>query len=53
MFTDLYHQALKKYIHDKEAAKKLTAFKETSPELAAMTVVANAMLNLDEAVMRE
>jgi hypothetical protein len=44
---------LKRYIQDNEGAKILTASDKATPQLAAMTVVANAMLNLDEVVMRE
>lgn len=53
IFSDLYQDALKRYQNDKEASKLLTATEDGSPRLAAMTVVANAMLNLDEVVMKE
>ena len=53
VFTDLYADALRRYRSDEGAAKELTAMEEASPELAAMTVVANAMLNLDEVIMKE
>lgn len=46
----LYDTALKKYNTDKEAAAKMIGTKEKGamPETAAMIVVANAMMNLDE-----
>jgi hypothetical protein len=53
IFSDLYQQALERYEKDAEASKKITASGEASPQLAAMTVVANAMLNLDEVMMKE
>jgi hypothetical protein len=53
VFTDLYKHALQRYGENQAAAKKLTATDDASPELAAMTVVANAMLNLDEVIMKE
>lgn len=53
VFEKLYEDALLEYRKDSVASGKLTASKETSPELAAMTVVANAMLNLDEIVTKE
>ena len=53
IFENLYNHALERYSKDSEAAKQLVAGEDASPELAAMTVVANAMMNLDEAVMKE
>jgi hypothetical protein len=53
VFRELYDHALERYSKDKEATQKLTATEDGSPQLAAMTVVANAMLNLDEVVMKE
>lgn len=53
IFSDLYQEALVRYSNDKEATRQLTAAEQGSPQLAAMTVVANAMLNLDEVVMKE
>lgn len=53
VFNDLYAHAWQRYGTDVEATKKLTASAEGSPELAAMTVVANAMLNLDEVLVKE
>ena len=48
----LYQKALKDYREDSTATMKLTA-DENSPQLAAMTVVANALLNLDEVLTKE
>jgi hypothetical protein len=53
IFSSLYQEALERYQKDNDAVIKITATEEGSPQLAAMTVVANAMLNLDEAVMKE
>jgi hypothetical protein len=49
----LYDEALKQYLKNKDAARKLAATANDSPQLAAMTVVANAMLNLDEVLTKE
>jgi hypothetical protein len=49
----LYNKALNEYKKDTQAAITLTANKKASPQLAAMTVVANAMLNLDEVLTKE
>jgi len=49
----LYDEALKQYTSNKEASRKLAATTTDSPQLAAMTVVANAMLNLDEVLTKE
>ena len=53
VFNALYDHALQRYSADNEATKTLTASEEATPELAAMTVIANAMLNLDEVIMKE
>lgn len=46
----LYHRSVKEYRDNPEAASALMGDqkKKTEPELAALTVVANALLNLDE-----
>jgi hypothetical protein len=49
----LYEEALREYNGDKAAATKLAAEKNATPELAAMTIVANALLNLDEVITKE
>ena len=51
--SDLYKQALQTYSADTAAAHAITADRAGTTELAAMTVVANALLNLDEVVMKE
>ncbi|MEX2234788.1 MAG: DUF1553 domain-containing protein [Cyclobacteriaceae bacterium] len=53
VFRDLYEHALERYSKDDAATKRMIASEEATPELAAMTVVANAMLNLDEVIMKE
>jgi hypothetical protein len=49
----LYQQAMKEYDGKADAVFKLTADKSKATQLAAMTVVANAMLNLDEVLTKE
>lgn len=49
----LYNEAIKEYKGDKLAAAKITASQRATPELAAMTIVANALLNLDEVITKE
>jgi hypothetical protein len=55
---DLYRQSLEKYRNDSGAAEKLALIlgkPKTAmdiPELAAWTVVANVLLNLDESLMK-
>jgi hypothetical protein len=53
VLAGLYDEALEEYKQDKMAATKLAAEKNASPELAAMTIVANALLNLDEVITKE
>lgn len=53
VFRNLYEDALQYYSRQTETSAILTATEDSSPELAAMTVVANAMLNLDEVIMKE
>ena len=50
---ELYDKALKKQMAAKTSIVQLTAQDPPDPELAALTVVANAMLNLDEVLMKE
>ncbi|MBL0743528.1 DUF1553 domain-containing protein [Chryseolinea lacunae] len=49
----LYDDALKQYTTNKEASRKLAATQNDSPQLAALTLVASAMLNLDEVLTKE
>ena len=49
----LYQDALTDYKTDHQASAELISEKQATPELAAMTVVANAMLNLDEVITKE
>lgn len=49
----LYQDALTDYKSDHQASAELINEKDATPELAAMTVVANAMLNLDEVITKE
>jgi hypothetical protein len=49
----LYENALQEYKKDGVATVKLTQAETTSSQLAAMTVVASALLNLDEVLTKE
>ena len=53
VLSTLYNEALKSYQSDSDAAKKLMDDKKASAEIATLTIVANAMLNLDEVIMKE
>ncbi|GAB3318551.1 hypothetical protein GCM10027299_10180 [Larkinella ripae] len=53
VLTRLYRQTQAQYQQQPDEAKKLLACTEATPELAALTVTANAMLNLDEVVTKE
>lgn len=54
VLTNLYQKSLAEYRKDPASAKKLLANDgDATPELAALTVTANAMLNLDEVVTKE
>lgn len=53
VLCDLYDNALRKYEADTAALHALTRDKFASEQLAAMTVVSNALLNLDEVIMKE
>jgi hypothetical protein len=54
IFLDLYNKALKEFETDKDKTAEMTGKDEehNNPESAALIVVANAMLNLDEVVMK-
>jgi hypothetical protein len=49
----LYHDAFGVYESDLAAAQAITNDKNGTAQLAAMTVVGNALLNLDEVVTKE
>lgn len=49
----LYRNTENHYRANPDEAKKLLDFDRASPELAAMTVTANTMLNLDEVITKE
>lgn len=51
--SGLYDDAFKSYQKDNDAVKKITEQTDGTPSLAAMTVVANALLNLDEVITKE
>jgi hypothetical protein len=53
ILRNLYQEALKEYQRNEEGCKKFIQSETADPVLAAMTVVANAMLNLDEVIMKE
>jgi hypothetical protein len=53
ILMSLYQKALNEYSNDREALFKPAAAERHSPEAAAMTIVANAMLNLDEVLTKE
>jgi hypothetical protein len=49
----LYNDAFAHYSQDTTGLKKLTSATAPTPDLGAMTMVANALLNLDEVIMKE
>jgi hypothetical protein len=53
ILNNLYEDALHDYQTNEEKSDQLTQMKGSSPELAAMTVVASALLNLDEVLTKE
>ena len=54
VLTNLYQSSLAAYRKDPASVKKILANNgDATPELAALTVTANAMLNLDEVVTKE
>jgi Protein of unknown function (DUF1553)/Protein of unknown function (DUF1549)/Planctomycete cytochrome C len=50
--VQLYQQELENYTKDAEAAKKLAGAADNSAEMAAWTLVANVLLNLDGVLMK-
>jgi hypothetical protein len=53
ILSGLYKDALKIYSRDTAAVHAVTKEQHGGQELAAMTVVANALLNLDEVITKE
>jgi hypothetical protein len=53
VLANLYNESLSEFQKDKLKPEKLIGEKNATPELAAMTVVANALLNLDEIITKE
>lgn len=53
ILKQLYEDAMAVYSKDTAAVHAITKDKNGSQELAAMTVVATALLNLDEVIMKE
>jgi hypothetical protein len=53
ILNGLYEEAVERYNKDSAASNKLTATDKSNPSLAAMTVVASALLNLDEVITKE
>ena len=53
VLLDLYEKNRLRFEGDSTASAKLIKQEKEDPELAALTVVANAILNLDEFVMKE
>lgn len=53
ILAKLYRNTLLEYRIHPEESQKLLSFDRPNPELAAMTVTANTMLNLDEVITKE
>jgi hypothetical protein len=53
VLTTLYNEAIKVYEADSASVQAITKDQHGSRKLAAMTVVANALLNMDEVIMKE
>jgi hypothetical protein len=53
ILSRLYEEAVQIYQRDTAAVRAITRQKNGSEERAAMTIVANALLNLDEVIMKE
>ena len=49
----LYHNSEQHYRQQPDEAKKIMGCTDASPQLAALTVTANTMLNLDEVITKE
>jgi len=52
-FTSLYSTALDEFKQNKKASLQISKQENSQPDLAAMTIVANAILNLDEFLTKE
>jgi hypothetical protein len=54
LFLELYAKALKEFMADKDKTCEMVGLQSehNEPETAALVVVANAMLNLDEVIMK-
>ncbi|KIC95077.1 hypothetical protein OI18_08420 [Flavihumibacter solisilvae] len=54
LFLELYDKALKDFRNDKDRTCEMTGLldENNNPQTAALVVVANAMLNLDEVIMK-
>jgi hypothetical protein len=53
ILLNLYQKALIQYKRDPSAIKKLKLGNEVNAELAALTIISNAILNLDELITKE
>jgi hypothetical protein len=53
ILRNLHDEAFQIYRADETGCKKITQSDTADPALAAMTIVATAMLNLDEVIMKE
>jgi len=53
VMSDFYEQTLAEYKKDGDSVQKVTNDKNGKPEQAAMVLVANALLNLDETITKE
>lgn len=53
VLNKFYHEALTAYQKDPKAVKALTKDDSATPHFASMILVANALLNLDEVIMKE
>ena len=54
IFYQYFHEALDKFRHDKDKTCAMVGIMDehNNPETAALVVVANAMLNLDEVITK-